>query len=91
LLLIFLKGTAQNGSSLFMFQKPKYWSFSKRKYNNKKDFALNNEDSYAYLGLLFNYNGIFCQGCKKLVFQAHKALFDLYRTNNNLDIPVDLQ
>jgi hypothetical protein len=30
LLLIFLKGTAQNGSSLFMFQKPKYWSFSKR-------------------------------------------------------------
>ena len=29
---------------------------------------LNNEDSYTYMGLLFNYNGNFRQGCKKLVY-----------------------
>ena len=43
---------------------------------------LNNEDSYTYLGLLFNYNGNFCQGCKKLVYQAQKALYDLYISKN---------
>ena len=46
--------------------------FSKRKYNNKKEFLLNNEevevkDSYTYLGLLSNYNGNFCQGRKQIL------------------------
>ena len=44
LLLIFLKSIAQNGSSLLMFKKPKIVVFSKRKYNNKKEFVLNNEE-----------------------------------------------
>ena len=57
---------------------------------------LNNEivevmDSYTYLGLLFNYNGNFCQGRKKVVDQPQKALYALYRKNYNLAIPVDLQ
>ena len=70
--------------------------FSKRKYNNKKEFLLNNEevevkDSYTYLGLLFNYNGNFCQGRNKLVDQAQKDMYALYRKNYNLAIPVDLQ
>ena len=43
------------------------------------------------MGLLFNYNGIFYQGCKKLVYYAQKGIYALYRKNNNLDIPVDLQ
>jgi hypothetical protein len=55
---------------------------------------LNNEevevkDSYTYLGLLFNYNGNFCQGRKKLVDQAQKALYALYIKNYYLAIPVD--
>ena len=70
--------------------------FSKRKYNNKKEFLLNNEevevkDSYTYLGLLFNYNGNLCQGRNKLVDQAQKDMYALYRKNYNLAIPVDLQ
>ena len=59
--------------------KTKIVVFSKRKCNNKKELLLNNEevevkDSYMYLGLLFNYNGNFCQGLKKLVDQAQQAL-----------------
>ena len=50
--------------------KTKIVVFSKRKYNNKKDFLLNNEevevkDSYTYLGLLFNYNGNFVRVVEK--------------------------
>jgi hypothetical protein len=74
--------------------KTKIVVFSKRKCNNKKEFLLNNEevevmDSYMYLGLLFNYNGNFCQGLRKLVDQAQKALYALYRNIYNLTIPVD--
>ena len=48
-------------------------------------------DSYTYLGLLFNYNGNLCHSRKKLVDQARKALYALYRKKYNLAIPVDLQ
>lgn len=73
--------------------KTKIVVFSKRKYNNKKEFLLNNEevdvkDSYTYLGLLSNYNGNFCQGRKKL---GKQALYALYRKIYNLAISVDLQ
>ena len=94
LLLIFLKSIAQNGSSLLMFQKPKQLSFQKESIIIKRIFFLNNEEeeakeSYKYLRLLFNYNGNFCQGLKKLVDQAQKALYALYRNIYNLAIPVD--
>ena len=44
---------------------------------------LNNEivevmESYEYLGLLFNYNGNFCQGRQQLVDQVQKAMYALY-------------
>ena len=57
---------------------------------------LNNEivevmESYEYLGLLFNYNGNFCQGRQQLVDQIQKAMYALYTKKNNLAIPVDLQ
>ena len=76
--------------------KTKIVVFSKRKYDNKREFLLNNEevevkDSYTYLVLLFNYNGNFCHGRKKMVDQSQKALYALYRKNYNLAIPVDLQ
>jgi hypothetical protein len=41
--------------------KTKILVFSKRKYNNKKEFLLNND---TYLGLLFSYNGIFVKVVK---------------------------
>jgi hypothetical protein len=48
-------------------------------------------DSYTYLGLLFNYNGNFCQDGKKLVDQVQTAMYVLYTKKYNLAIPVDLQ
>jgi hypothetical protein len=62
--------------------KTKIVVFSKRKHNKKK-LLLNIEivevmDSYTYLGLLFNYNGNFCQGRKQLVDQVQKAMYTLY-------------
>jgi hypothetical protein len=41
-------------------------------------------DSYRYLGILFNYNGNFCQGRKN-------AMYVLYTKKINFAIPVDLQ
>ena len=41
--------------------KTKILVFSKRKYNNKKEFLLNND---AYLGLLLSNNGIFAKVVK---------------------------
>jgi hypothetical protein len=49
------------------------------------------QDSYSYLGVIFNYNGNFCTAPKKLLDQAYKALYALYRKMRNLAIPIDLQ
>jgi hypothetical protein len=38
-----------------------------------------------------NYNGNFCTARKKLLDQANKALYALYRKIRNLPIPIDLQ
>ena len=62
--------------------KTKIVVFSKRNHNKKK-MLLNNEivevmDSYTYLGVLFNYNGNFCQSRKQLVDQVRKAMYALY-------------
>jgi hypothetical protein len=40
--------------------------------NNEKVEAM---DSNTYLGILFNYNGNFCQGGKKLVDQVQTAMY----------------
>lgn len=76
--------------------KTKVVIFSNRKYNRDISFKLCNQDieikdSYTYLGLLFNYNGNFYQARKRLVDQAQKALYALYRKIQNISIPVDLQ
>ena len=73
--------------------KTKIVVFSRRKYKNKKEFLLNNEevevkDSYTYLGLQFNYND---NCCKKLVDQSQKVIYALYSKIYNLAIPIDLQ
>ena len=37
------------------------------------------EDSYSYLSVIFNYNGSFVKARAKLMDQARKALYCLYR------------
>ena len=49
------------------------------------------EDSYSYLGVIFNYNGSFVKARAKLMDQAHKALYCLNRKLRNISIPIDLQ
>ena len=48
-------------------------------------------DSYSYHGLVMNYNGSFAKAKSKLIEQARRALFPVYRRIKNQPIPVDLQ
>ena len=71
-------------------------NFNKKRTKCKQNFKINGEnietvDSYSYLGVLFNFNGSFCTTRKKLVDQAQKSLYALYRKIKNINIPVDLQ
>jgi hypothetical protein len=36
-------------------------------------------DTYSYLGIIFKYNGTFFETRKKLVEQANKALYCIYK------------
>jgi hypothetical protein len=70
--------------------------FSKKKYKTNVVFkiygqAIDLQDSYSYLGVIFNYNGHFCTARNKLLDQANKALYALCRKIRNLAIPIDLQ
>ena len=76
--------------------KSKVVIFSKRKMKNPPVFTLSDEvieivDSYLYLGLIMNYNGSFVKAKTKLINQARRALFAVYRRIKNQPIPVDLQ
>jgi hypothetical protein len=69
---------------------------SKKKYKTNVVFKICGQvialqDSYSYLGVIFNYNGNFCTARKKLLDQANKALYALYRKIRNLAIPIDVQ
>ena len=48
-------------------------------------------DSYSYHGLVMNYNESFAKAKSKLIEQARRALFPVYRRIKNQPIPVDLQ
>ena len=59
-------------------------------------FTLSNEvieivDSYSYLGLVMNHNGSFVKAKSKLMDQARRALFAVYRRIKHQPIPIDLQ
>ena len=76
--------------------KTKVVIFSKRKCRNAQNFRLygaNIEvvDSYSYLGIIFNYNGSFKTARTKLVDQARKAMYALYRKISYINLPIDLQ
>jgi hypothetical protein len=55
------------------------------------DKIIDIQDSYSYLGIVFNYNGNFCTASKKLLEQAQKSMYALYKKIKNISIPVDLQ
>ena len=70
--------------------------FSKCKMKQNFDFKLQGKnievvDIYSYLGLIFKCNGNFLEAKRKLVNQAQKALYSLYRNLRNKAIPTDLQ
>jgi hypothetical protein len=48
-------------------------------------------DSFTYLGITFKYNGSFVDARKRLVEQAQKSLFTIYKKIRNQNIPIDLQ
>ena len=59
--------------------KTKIVVFSKRKVKHCREIKIFNsaieiQDSYTYLGVVFNYTGNFTQAKKKLVGQANNAL-----------------
>jgi hypothetical protein len=58
--------------------------FRKRKTEEDPKFILNGQtldivDTYSYLGIIFKYNGTFFETRKKLVEQANKALYCIYK------------
>ena len=55
------------------------------------DKIIDIQDSYSYLGIVFNYNGNFCTARKKLLEQAQQSTYALYKKIKNISIPVDLQ
>ena len=76
-------------------QKTKIVGFGKRKYKMRTPMKLygvelETVDSYSYLGLLFNFNGSFCAGRKKITDQANKAMYALNHKLQNNAIPIDI-
>ena len=77
-------------------EKTKVMIFSKRKSRQDLNFTVNGEnieivDTYSYLGVIFKYNGTFIETRKKLIEQAQKALYSIYKLIRNESIPIDLQ
>jgi hypothetical protein len=48
-------------------------------------------DTYAYLGVIFKYNGTFLETHKKLLEQAEEALYCVYKLVRKEGLPVDIQ
>jgi len=71
--------------------KAKVLVFSKRKCQQNFDFTLNGEkldviDSCTYLSITFKYNGSFVDARKRLVEQAEKSLFAIYKKKSEIRI-----
>jgi hypothetical protein len=58
--------------------------FCKKKFRHNFGFSLQGHvleivDTYSYLDVIFKYNGTFLETKKKLVEQAEKALYCVYK------------
>ncbi|OWF41333.1 RNA-directed DNA polymerase from mobile element jockey [Mizuhopecten yessoensis] len=77
-------------------QKTKVVIFEKRDRRQQYVFKLNEENievqnSYSYLGILFDSNGTFSRAKTKITEQAKKALYALNKKIRNIPLSVDLQ
>ena len=77
--------------------KTKIVIFSKGKLRNLPRFTFDNAfidivSDYKYLGIIFNFNGLFAKAKKKhLVDQATKAMYAVITKARQLNLPIDLQ
>lgn len=76
--------------------KTKITSFINKKLHDVPSFKYNGhnldvEDSFVYLGTLFYSNGRFLKNNKRLLEQARKAMYSVFRKPKVLDLPVDIQ
>ena len=75
--------------------KTKIVIFSRGKVTKYPNFYLgkttiNVEKEYTYLGVIFNYNGLFNKAIDKQIAQAKKAMFALLEKAKALKLPVDI-
>lgn len=75
--------------------KTKVVIFSKGKVKSYPEFKFGVDtvavvDDYVYLGVTFNYNGLWHKAIRKQVLQASRALFALNTKVMILDLPIDL-
>lgn len=76
--------------------KTKVTIFSNRKLQQQLVFtynghALEMDEGFVYLGVLFSYNGRFQKHNQRLADCARKAMFAVLRKSRKLHLPVDLQ
>ena len=75
--------------------KTKIVIFSRGRVTKHFDFTFNGErvdvvDEYIYLGVLFNYNGLYAKAISKQISQARKAMFSFLTKARRLLLPIDV-
>ena len=75
--------------------KTKVVIFSKGKVSKFPQFYLGKETvevvpNYTYLGVVFNYNGLFNKAISKQIAQARKAMYGLLEKAKILKLPIDI-
>ena len=69
--------------------------FSRGRVKKYPEFKIGNDtvtvvDDYIYLGVTFNYNGLFIKAMTKQVTQARKAMFAILQKSRQLYLPIDI-
>lgn len=75
--------------------KTKVVIFSRGKVTNNPVFEFGNDnleivEDYVYLGVTFNYNGLFHKAIQKQISQARRAMFSLASKAYKLSLPLDM-
>jgi hypothetical protein len=76
--------------------KAKVMIFSRGYIKKKLVFSIGNVNldivnEYLYLGVLFSGNGRFCKAIKRIINQASKAMFNVFRIIRKLEMPIDIK
>jgi hypothetical protein len=80
-------------------------NYGKKKYSNSRVVRKNNSErnkkpyppfklngrSLTYLGIVITTNGSFCKNKEKLVSQARKAMYSIFKKSRTLCLPIDIQ